>query len=396
MIEPHHGLAKVCARAVLLLGLAACSGHLPESVSIEYSPEELLPERAPFYSPGDVDQLSPVSPLALDADMEAFLADIKQRSGSKRALLNNILRGLLGDGTVIQYDNFKTYTAQEAFHAREGNCLAFTNLFVALARAGGLKVYYQEVDIPHNWERQGETWVYNRHISAYVDLDIQGDYYVDFNLNPSEVEFYEVDRISDAEALAQYHNNMGVYWMLAERFDVAYLHFREAISLSGNEAWFWTNLGVLYHRVHDDKRAEAAWLRAVDIGNDHSAESNLARYYRRVGNDEMADLFQDRVRRYRLKNPFYRYELAEAAYYRGDYETSIDQLKAAIRIRNTEEQFHRLLGLNYVKTGQGEKAQKSFANAAAVAESNAAKRVYNEKQKILREGHITPRPVNSG
>lgn len=378
--------------AVLCLVLAACAGHLPESVDIQYAPEQLVPETAPFARPGDVRRLPPVDPLALDADMEAFLADVKSRSGSRRALLNNILRGLLGDGTVIQYDNFKTYTAQEAFHTREGNCLAFTNLFVALARAAGLKVYYQEVDIPHNWERQGETWVYNRHISAFVNLDNEGEFYVDFNLNPSQVEFYETDRISDAEALAQYHNNMGVYWILAERFDLAYLHLREAILLSSKESWFWTNLGVLYSRVDDDRRAESAWLHAVDIGNDHSAESNLARYYNRIGNAELADLFQQRVQRFRSQNPFYRYELAESAYYAGDYETSIDQLNAAIRTRKTEEAFYRLLGLNYVKLGDREKARKAFALAEDVAKDSAARRVYNEKQKILRENHVTPRP----
>ena len=381
-------LAVLCA----LLCIAACASRLPENVEIPYAPGELLPERAPFHKPGDIVNLPQTDPLALDADMEAFLEDVKARSGSPRVLLNNILRGLLQDDTVIEYDSFKTYTAQEAFHARKGNCLAFTNLFVALARAGGLDVEFQEVEIPHNWERQDETWVYNRHISAYVDLDIEGAYYIDFNLNPSDVEIYDTRRISDRAALAQYHNNMGVYWILSERYDLAFLHLRRAIRLSGSETWFWTNLGVLYSRVNDERRAEAAWLHALELGSDHSAESNLARYYRRIGNDELADLFQERVRRFRLKNPYYRYELAESAYYAGDYETSISELKAALRITRSEEGFYRLLGLNYVKTGQKEKAREAFANAETLAGSNAAQRIYSEKQKILRENQVTRQP----
>ena len=82
----------VLLASLLLVG---CAGYLPEDVSIDYTPEQLVPEKAPFYSPGDVEELSTVDPLALDADMEAFLADVQQRSGSDRALLNNILRGLL-------------------------------------------------------------------------------------------------------------------------------------------------------------------------------------------------------------------------------------------------------------------------------------------------------------
>jgi Flp pilus assembly protein TadD len=358
-------------------------------VEVEYTPEELVPERAPFYTRGDVNELPPVDPLALDDDMHAFLDDIQARSGSPRVVLNNILRGLLGEGTVIEYDNFKTYTAQETFHARQGNCLAFTNLFVALAREAGLDVVYQEVDIPHNWERRGETWVYNRHISAFVDLDMEGEFFIDFNLNPTQVELYDARRISDRAALSQYHNNMGVYWIMGERYDLAYLHLQEAIRLANNESWFWTNLGVLYSRVHDDKRAEAAWLHAVDLANDHTAESNLARYYRRIGELELAEIFQERVQRFRLKNPYYRYELAETAYYSGDYETAIRELKAAIRIRENDEHFHRLLGLAYVRTGAGDKASASFAAAEEVTKNKVARQVYSEKQKILRQGIAT-------
>ncbi|MEE4190672.1 MAG: tetratricopeptide repeat protein [Halieaceae bacterium] len=396
MREQHfkaHLVTRLWARPLAALALAAllgaCAGGIPSTVQVEYTPEELVPERAPFYTRGDVNQLPPVDPLALDDDMHAFLDDIQARSGSPRVVLNNILRGLLGEGTVIEYDNFKTYTAQETFHARQGNCLAFTNLFVALAREAGLDVVYQEVDIPHNWERRGETWVYNRHISAFVDLDMEGEFFIDFNLNPTQVELYDARRISDRAALSQYHNNMGVYWIMGERYDLAYLHLQEAIRLANNESWFWTNLGVLYSRVHDDKRAEAAWLHAVDLANDHTAESNLARYYRRIGELELAEIFQERVQRFRLKNPYYRYELAETAYYSGDYETAIRELKAAIRIRENDEHFHRLLGLAYVRTGAGDKASASFAAAEEVTKNKVARQVYSEKQKILRQGIAT-------
>ncbi len=383
--------ARFLTVLVLSVTLCACVGGLPPSVEIQYSPEELVPEQAPFYTRGDLSRLPPVDPLALDEDMHAFLADIQARSGSDRSVLNNILRGLLDDAS-IEYDNFKTYTAQEAFHARKGNCLAFTNLFVALAREAGLTVHYQEVDIPHNWERRGETWVYNRHISAFVDLQGQGEFFVDFNLNPTQVEVYDTKRISDRAALSQYHNNMGVYWIMGERYDLAYLHLREAITLADQEPWFWTNLGVLYSRVRDDRRAEAAWLHAVDLGNDHAAESNLARYYRGAGEDELADVFQQRVRRYRLKNPYYRYELAETAYYEGDYDTAISELKAAIRIIDDEEAFYRLLGLAYVQVGDRNRAGDAFAEAESITENQQARQVYGEKQKILRQSVATRQP----
>ncbi len=327
--------------------------------------------------------MQPVNVLEIDDDMRAFLANIVRESKTEKQLMVNLLEGLLENGAIkLQYHNLKTYTARETFHAREGNCLSFTNLFVALAREAGLEVHFQEVKVPHNWERQGETWVYNRHINAWVDIPTGSSFVIDFNLNPRAGK-EKRQLISDREALAQYHNNMGVYWLLQQRLDLAYLHLREAVSLADGEPYFWTNLGALYRRAGDEPRAEAAWLHALEIGREPSASSNLARFYRRAGNTELAAFFEDQVERFRLRNPYYLYEVAETAYYRGDYEESISSLKKAIRIRDNEEQFYRLLGLNYVKTGATELASEAIAKAAENTVSELAKHTYNQKLRLL-------------
>ena len=369
--------------AVALLTLAACTTPLPSSVEIRYTPEELIPATAPFLGPDDVSSLQQVKMLELDDEMREFVAEIKERSPDRRTLLVNLLDRLLNSGPhVLHYDNLKTYTARETFHAREGNCLSFTNLFVALAREAGLKVQFQEMRVPDNWERQDETWMYNRHINARVNLDQQGEYVIDFNLTPVRNDFQQ-HRISDRAALAQYHNNMGVYWIMAERYDLSYLNIQRAISLENDEAYFWTNLGVLYSRAGDSGRAEASWLHALEIERDLSASSNLARYYRRTGNTELADHFQEQVRRFRGRNPYYLYEVAESAYYAGDYQASIESLQKAIRIRKNEEQFYRLLGLNYVKLGDTARASDAMRQAHAHAVSEEAKNTYNQKLRLL-------------
>lgn len=368
---------------MLAVSLVGCASNLPDQVEVRYSERELLPRQAPFAGPEDSLELAPVDVLAIDAEMQRFLDGVISESPTQKFLLLNLLDGLLDSGPIkLQYENLKTYTAIETFHSREGNCLSFTNLFVALARRAGMTVYFQEVTVPHNWERQGETWIYNRHINAWVDLGIEGEFAVDFNLNPVETE-YERKRISDREALAQYHNNMGVYWMQGDRLDLSYLHLREAISLSRREAYFWTNLGVLYRRAGDDARAESAWLHALEIDSEPSAASNLARYYRLNGDAELAELFRERVERFRRKNPFYLYDMAESAYYRGEYGDSINLLKQAINIRENEEEFYRLLGLNYVRIGDIPRAREAFALALEYAPSGEHRRIYSQKQRLL-------------
>ena len=376
--SPSHLLAPV----ILLLFLSACATRLPESVEVRYTPDELLHAEEIFIGEGDVDHLEPVNLLELDDEMRAFLHEVVDGTSTRKLAMKRLLQGLLESGPRIQYDNLKTYTAREAFHAGEGNCLSFTTLFVAMAREAGLKVQFQEVKVPHNWERNGETWMYNRHVNAYVNIDIEGEYIIDFNTTP--VEFNSTRRtISDREALSQYYNNMGVYWMLRDQFDLAYLNLREAITLVDHEAYFWTNLGVLYSRAGHPRHAESAWLQALAMERDLTAANNLARYYRRTGNEELAVHFQEMVKDYRLRNPYYLYEVAERAYYRGDYEESIETLKDAIRRRDNEEQFYRLLGLNYLKTGETERAKDAIAQAATYAGSEKAGLVYSQKLRLL-------------
>lgn len=368
---------------LLPLLLSACAVPLPNNLNIQYSPQQLVIEPAPFAIAVDVRILPAVEVLALDTEMHEFLSEIVERSFTRKAILVNLLDRMLNSGPyVLHYDNRKTYTAKETFHAREGNCLSFTNLFVALAREAGLKVYFQEMRVPDNWEREGETWMYNRHINARVDLEEQGEYVVDFSFTPVKSEFQQ-RRISDTVALSQYYNNIGVYWMMSERYDLSYLNLQKAISLSADKAYFWTNLGVLYQRVGDGARAESAWLHALEIENERSAASNLARYYRRVGKTELASYFQEEVRRFRYRNPFYLYETAKTAYHAGDYNASITTLRKALRIRDNEEQFYRLLGLNYVKTGNISQARQAIAKASEYAVSETARHNYNHKLKLL-------------
>jgi Flp pilus assembly protein TadD len=367
---------------LLALCLTACASRLPDTVEIRYSPSELLNADAVFLGPGSVDHLEPVDLLEVDADMLAFLEETLGGTSTKKLAMQRLLQGLLDSGPRIRYENLKTYTALETFHAGEGNCLSFTTLFVAMAREAGLKVRFQEVKVPHNWERNGETWMYNRHVNAYVNLDTEGEYIIDFNTTP--VEFNSTRRtISDREALSQYYNNMGVYWMLRDQFDLAYLHLRKAISLVDYEAYFWTNLGVLYSRAGEPERAESAWLHALEMERDLTAANNLARYYRQNGNDELATHFRDMVKSYRLRNPYYLYEMAEGAYYRGDYEKSISLLQDAIDLRDNEEQFYRLLGLNYVKTGDNENARDAIALAAKYSGTQEAGLIYSQKLRLL-------------
>lgn len=372
--------ARIFQLALLSLALSACVALPPTGQSVGLTPEEILDGAAFGLSGGE--QLPPVDVLAVNDDMRTFLNEHVPPRTSRQRKVELILHAILQDGLQLDYHGFKTLTAEQAFYQREGNCLSFTNLFVALARESGLDVEFQEVDVPPSWDRRGDSHLFNRHINARVRLPFKGEQAVDFNLSEFEIE-YTRRRITDEYAKAQYHNNMAIYWLEEKQLKLAYLNLREAIRLYPGAAYFWTNLGTLHRRVGDSLRAEAAWLEAVRLADEPSAISNLARLYEQQGKKQLARQFANAAESYRRKNPYYLYSLGEEAYQAGDYPEALSLLRRAVRLREDEHEFYRLLGLSYLHLGDKAAALRNFNLAEQAADNNADRERYNQKQRLL-------------
>jgi Flp pilus assembly protein TadD len=364
---------------VLVLVVTACATKPPVDRVATISRDELLSGAALGVSPDE--QGVEVDVLAINDDMRAFLATHVPPDINDKQKAEAILAGLLEEGLNLRYNNFKTYTAQEAFYQREGNCLSFTNLFVALARAAGVDAKFQEVDIPPSWSVDGSTYMNNKHLNIVVKLTGRNQI-IDFDMSSFDLEYYH-HSISDQAALAQFHNNLGVYWLGEEDLGRSFLHFRKALNLEGQKGYFWTNLGTLYRRAGFPYRAEAAFLYAVDVDDEATAQSNLARLYDELNEPELSAYYVTQVELFRRKNPYYLYDLAQKAYAQRDYEEVKQLMLVATRRRNDEHTFHRLLGLGYVQTGQLRKAKAQFIRAASLATNDTQREHYNHKLELL-------------
>jgi Flp pilus assembly protein TadD len=291
---------------------------------------------------------------------------------------------VINSGTYnLEYDEV-TRTASETFRQQRGNCLSFSNMFVALARHVGLDVQYQEVDIPPDWTLREDVFVLNRHVNVLVDLGPSGQQVVDFNVDDFKTT-YDRRAIKDSRALAHHHNNLGVEAMQAGRTAEAVAYFRKAIV--DNDRRFspaWTNLGSLYLREGHPELAEAAFLHALDTdSNDYVAMSNLVRFYDASGDQELAEEYRRRVKAHRMRNPYYRYRLAREAFYAKDFKSAISHLRYAIRRKSQEDQFMFLLGLCYLMKGESEHARRWMEKAEEVASNEALKRNYSSKIEAL-------------
>lgn len=361
--------------------LSACAAQPPVERALVVANSELLSGNRLGVA---ADARAPSADLtAVNADMRDFLRQHVPAGLGPTRTIELILQAILDDGLQLRYDNFRTLTAEEAFDSREGNCMSFTNLFVALAREAGIKVHYQEVEIPPSWTAEGDTWRYNLHINALVKLP-GAEQVVDFNLGDYDPALHR-RVLTDEEAQVRYHNNMGVHWMTAGEHERAFLQFREALLLRPRTAHVWTNLGTLYRRGGDLVAAESSYLHAVELADDAAANSNLARLYAELGEQALSDWYRGRVQLFRQQNPYYLLHLAREAYATADYSTADRLLRRAIRKQPEEHEFYRWLGLNDLQQGDTRAAAAHFAQALAHADAESGAR-YRHKLDLL-AGH---------
>lgn len=322
--------------------------------------------------------------LAVSDEMRAFVDEHVDRRAGASVKLQDLVDAMIDEGSFgLEYDE-STRTAAETFRLRRGNCLSFSNLFVALAREAGLEAQFQEVDIPPDWTLRNDAFVLNRHVNVSIDLGSAGRHGVDFNIDDFR-STYDRRLIPDARALAHYSNNLGVEAMQAGDAATALAYYRRAIADNHNRfAAAWTNLGVLYLREGHPAHAEAAFLQALKVDPGHDvAMSNLVGLYEQQGDLERAGDYRKQVMRHRNKNPYYRYQLAREAYLGRDYDTAVKHLKHAIRAREQEDRFYFLLGLCHMQRGDEAAARRWLIRAEEIAAGDGLKRTYANKIDML-------------
>jgi len=206
--------------------------------------------------------------------------DVERLQRLQAALFN-------GQEFPFRYDNRRTLTAIEAYTEREGNCLSFTNLFVALARSIGIQATTAMVLRVRGSEREGDLIVVNTHVVAVYQQAAQVTFY-DFDQyrdrRPTAVR-----PLDDLWITALYLNNRGSDELRVGRPDLALTLFDDAVRLAPDFAGAWGNLGVARRRAGNVTGAFAAYEQALTVDSDNpTVLSNLAALYSSLGKEREA------------------------------------------------------------------------------------------------------------
>lgn len=382
-----------------VLALSACVSTTTQRMTYDASditPAMLL-ESSPLAGGAPLVDLSDIDMLEMTPEMKAFVDSHANQSLSPHGRLRSLELAIRGEGNFdLVYDD-TTRTARGTFEARRGNCLSFTNLFVAMARYLELDAHYQEVEIPPDWSSSGSSFLLSQHVNVFVDFKQYLPRVVDFNMSYEpglEYDFrinYDRHVISDERARAHYFNNLGVEYMLFGGDTLLALsNFRESLNADPSFAPTWVNLGILHRRDGYPEFAEAAYLKALDVEPSNLvAMSNLANLYDAQGQTQQSEYYRQQVRMHRLRNPYYRYQMAQEDVIAGDYESARSHLSYAIRNRKDEDRFYFLMGLSYALSGDRDSAQEWMDKAAELAAQNGDGQRYQHKLELLMNRSIS-------
>jgi len=356
----RHTLQKALFRpaSVALLAALLCACATKEIIQTPPIPELTNQPRYDIES---------IDPLAMSTEMKQFVDNqIGERSfGEDKAwkLAYASLDPWLLD---FDYDPHVTLTAKEAFRTRRGNCLAFSNMFVAMARYAGLNAWYREVEIDPEWDSRDDTLLVSLHVNA-ATRDRGQEYVIDVSRRKAR-EGERHRKISDLEAQAQFYNNLGANAIVKNDLPMAHAYFRKAEETVPGLPYIWSNLGVVLNRNGQAEDAILAYETALQLDDRHSVSlNNLYTVYEERGDLERAQKLQQQVEKNRRNNPYYVHYLAEVAFSERLWDEAIDYANRAIRLEDGEYSFYYTLAQLQYQTGSMKRADSNLRTAKNLA-----------------------------
>jgi len=210
----------------LLLVLSGCAHEVRDPAAASrvaaLLDDAAFPQPAARITADDLFALSPEMRRHLSStQFRTLLREHGQASGLLRALYDR--REL-----ALDYDATRTGTAAETYASRKGNCLSLVIMTAAFARALGMSVRFQEVQVEDTWSRDRALYLVSSHVNLSLapggpraEIESAPMLTVDFvQLPPNASE--RVRFLDEADIVARYMNNRAAEELVQGRHAEAY------------------------------------------------------------------------------------------------------------------------------------------------------------------------------
>ncbi|MEM8933491.1 MAG: tetratricopeptide repeat protein [Acidobacteriota bacterium] len=310
-----------------------------------------------------------ILPYHLTDDMKHWAhetAPPMQDDASRLELLNDRLLDI--DQMAVEYSWGYTGTAIEVFENRKANCLAFTNLFLGMAREVGVPAYFVAVENVESYRREGSLVVVSDHVAVgWGEANSQIIY--DFSENP-EPDYRFIRKISDLTAIAMFYSNRGAEALQVGLVDDALRWLDVATRIDPALASAWVNLGVVQRHAGHFDAAEASYKQALDLDpRIYSAYHNLASLLRLLSRDEEAVAYEGTLERSPNRNPYTYLSLGDVNLRAGQFDDAERYYRRAVNLSDDDPEVFAALGQVALATGDLRLARRMLRKARAARET---------------------------
>lgn len=345
----------------------------------------------------------PTDVFTLSQEMRDYLDGLLRKGAHPLERARRLVKLLVREEFFPEgYYTETTLTAAQLFKARSGNCLSYTNLFVAMARYAGIDARFQIARIPATWSADNGYLVRSRHINVLVrdgGLPRKDWLTVDFN-QVATSNLYPHRAVADAFALSSFYNNLAIDELYKNNYRASVALINAAIQADPYNSDAWVNLSAVYSRNNRLDAAIAALETARQFEPDNeSALAGLVRLLNRragPGDIDSAAGYASEMKSRRERNPYFHFALAQAAYDQGNYAQSEIHANAAIDLRSRSGLFYYTRALSQYQQGKLESARASLVLAQERSDSlpsSKQRHALTLAERINQERGVMPLPV---